>query len=238
MTRIGIIAALPAELKPLVQGWKQTHTTRHGEAAWLGNLDGAECIAVCAGMGKEAAERACAIAVQSGALDALVSVGWAGGLSCGVQPGNAYVVNEVVDEASGERFPTIDSGRDANPAVLKLVTIDHVALPAEKRQLAQSYRAVLVDMEAATVGRAARNLGIAFYCLKAVSDLAGELLPDFSQYTDRQGQLRLPALMAHVAVRPRYWRGLARVAGNSKTGAVAIAAALHPLIGRANGSAA
>jgi adenosylhomocysteine nucleosidase len=231
MTRIGIIAAMPGELKPLVQGWKPIAfgRPRNGGAAWQGSVDGSQCVAVCAGMGKDAAERACAIAAQGAPLDALISIGWAGALSCGVQPANAYVVNEVVDAATGERFATTSSSAE-NPAVLKLVTIDHVALPAEKRRLAESYRAVLVDMEAATVARYARSHGIPFYCLKAVSDVAGEVLPDFSQYTDNHGHLRLPALLAHVAVRPHYWPALARIAQNGKKGAVEMAAALTPLI--------
>lgn len=81
------------------------------------------------------------------------------------------------------------------------------------------------------MARLARRQGIEFYCLKAVSDVATERLPDFSRYTDRQGQLHLAALLAHVAIRPRYWPGLARVSRNGRTGAVAMAAALGPLMG-------
>jgi adenosylhomocysteine nucleosidase len=234
MNRIGIIAAMPGELKPLVQGWKPLQLPHaEGAAAWQGNIAGAECVAVCAGMGKEAAERACGIALQGGPLTALVSMGWAGALSCGVQPANAYVVNEVIDTANGERFPTGPGAFHGNPAELRLVTIDHVAHAQEKRQLAQNYRAVLVDMEAAAVARFARSRGIAFYCLKAVSDVAGETLPDFSRYTDHHGHLRLPALLAHVAIRPQYWPGLMRIGRNGRGGAVAMAAALGPLMGGA-----
>jgi adenosylhomocysteine nucleosidase len=233
MKSIGIIAAMPGELKPLVQGWKPISLPNagRGEAAWRGKLEGAECIAVCAGMGQQAAERACAIASQQASLTALASIGWAGALSCGVQPANAYVINEVIDGTTAERFATTKSVREGNPSTLKLVTIDHVALPPEKRKLAESFRAVLVDMEAATVARYARAHGLDFYCLKAVSDLAGEILPDFSQYTDQQGQLQLPALLAHVAIRPRYWPALARLGQNGKRGAVAIAAAMDSLVG-------
>lgn len=232
MRRIGIIAAMPGELKPLVQGWKQLRAS-HGEAAWQGTIDTTECIAVCAGMGKEAAERACAIAAQQGPLSALISMGWAGALSCGMQPGSAYVVNEVVDASTGEAFPTSFPSQQENVVALKLVSIDHVAHAAEKRRLAENFRAVLVDMEAVTVARIARRQGIAFYCLKAVSDVATETLPDFSAYTDNLGHLRLPALLAHVAIRPRYWPGLARAGKNGRRGAVAMAAALRPLMGGA-----
>ena len=230
MRRVGIIAAMPGELKPLVQGWKPLHLP-HGENAWQGNIEGAACIAVCAGMGKAAAERACSIAVREAPLNTLVSMGWAGALSCGLQPGDAYVVNEVVDGVSGEVFPTQSPARVGNAPPLKLVTIDHVALAAEKKRLGLSYQAVLVDMEAATVARFARSQGIPFHCLKAVSDTASEVLPDFSRYTDTQGQLQLAALLAHVAIRPRYWPCLARIGKNGKKGAYALASALGPLVG-------
>jgi adenosylhomocysteine nucleosidase len=230
MRRVGIIAAMPGELKPLVQGWKPLQLP-HGENAWQGNIEGAVCIAVCAGMGKAAAERACSIAMREAPLNTLVSMGWAGALSCGLQPGDAYVVNEVVDGVYGEAFPTQSPARPGNAPPLKLVTIDHVALAAEKRRLGQGYRAVLVDMEAVTVARFARSQGIPFYCLKAVSDTASEVLPDFSRYTDTQGQLQLAALLAHVAIRPKYWSGLARMGKNGKKGAYAMASALGPLVG-------
>jgi hypothetical protein len=37
-------------------------------------------------------------------------------------------------------------------------------------------------------------------------------------------------LLAHVAIRPRYWPGLARIGKNGKKGALAMATALGPLV--------
>ena len=229
MSRIAIVAAMPGELKPLVHGWKQI-ASPPGTDAWQGKLNSTDCVAVCAGMGRQAAERACAIAAESGPYTALVSVGWAGALSCGMQPGSAYAVNEVIDAVTQDRFAT-RSTSDANPARLRLVTIDHVAHAAEKRQLGEKYKAVMVDMEAAAVARVADSQRVAFYCLKAISDTSGEVLPDFSRYTDPHGHLRLPALLAHVVVRPKYWAGLGRMARNGSRGAVEISTALGPLMG-------
>ena len=230
MNRIAIIAAMPAELKPLVQGWKQL-ATPSGTDAWEGKLNSTECVAVCAGMGRQAAERACDLAFNGSSVAALVSIGWAGAISCGLQPGSAYTVNEVIDHATGDRFATRVTPGEPNPAPLRLVTIDHVALAGEKRQLAERYKAVMVDMEAATVARVARNRQVGFYCLKAVSDTTADTMPDFSRYTDQQGHLRLASLLAHVAVRPKYWPTLARMGRNGSKGAVEIAAALGPLMG-------
>lgn len=115
--RIGIIAALAGELKPLVSGWSQqpdgVFLTQRGDLA---------AIAVAKGIGAQRAEKAVAIAESYGQLDALVSIGWSGGASCGVQPGTAYEVGEVIDAVTGERYATSAAG-----SPIKLVTLDHVA---------------------------------------------------------------------------------------------------------------
>ncbi len=233
MSRVGIIAALPGELKPLVQGWKPVPLpgAHKGQAAWRSRVEDVECIAVCAGIGSEAAAHACELSAQGGVLDAIVSVGWAGALSCGIHPGNAYAVNEVIDALTGEYFPTNFPLPEGSGVPLRLVTTDHIVQYAEKRQLAELYQAVMVDMEAATVARFALRHNIAFYCLKAISDEIADVLPDFGRYTDADGHLRVGALLGHVAVRPKYWPAMMRMGQNAKSGARAVAGALHPLIG-------
>jgi adenosylhomocysteine nucleosidase len=85
-------------------------------------------------------------------------------------------------------------------------------------------------MEAATVARFARSREIPFYCLKAISDEISDILPDFGRYTGPDGRLHLPALLAHVAFRPKYWPAMLRMGQNAKTGARAVAGALAPLM--------
>ena len=233
MRRLGIVAAFAGELKPLVRAWKPLplRAGRNGDSAWQGRIGQTDCVAVAAGMGRVAAVRACAMAEEAGELDALVSLGWAGALSCGVLPGRAYALAEVADAETGECFNTsFPAAALPSGAPLKLLTVDHVVQAHEKRSLAETYHAVLVDMEAASVARQAQAKGIAFYCFKAVTDAYGELLPDFSRYADAHGKLRLPALLAHVAARPKYWRPMARMGNNSKSGAEAIARALQQFV--------
>lgn len=219
MKRVGIVAALPGELKPLVSGWKKLD----GDA-WTGALGGKECMAVAGGMGSNAATRACEQIFASGRVDALMSVGWAGALSCGVKPPDAYEIEEVIDTRTGERFFT---GQEQG---LRLVTLDHVAGVAEKRRLAESYRAVMVDMEAATVARLARARDVPFLCCKGISDAATDVLPDFSKFISAKGQLRMPAFLAHVAVRPGYWGNLARMGANSQKAAIALRALIEKVL--------
>jgi adenosylhomocysteine nucleosidase len=215
--RIGIIAALFGELKPLVSDWSQ-----QADGAFLTQRGSVAAIAVARGIGVVRAEQAVAIAETYGHLDALVSVGWAGGASCGVQPGTAYEIGEIIDSVSGERYAT-----SAAASPIKLATLDHVAGRDEKRRFAESYGASLVDMEAAAVAQAARARGIPFYCWKAVTDIATEDLPDFNYFLDQEKQLRTRQVAAYALTHPRYVAPLLRMGRNSKSGADALAQALR-----------
>ncbi|HLI77703.1 MAG TPA: hypothetical protein VKV02_12205, partial [Acidobacteriaceae bacterium] len=76
--RIAIIAAMPSELKPLVRGWTRQSAPRYVSLWTRRDADGDELVAVCAGMGANAARRAFAAAESRGQLDLVVSVGLAG----------------------------------------------------------------------------------------------------------------------------------------------------------------
>ncbi len=200
MSKIAIIAALPGELKPLVRNWQ-----RREKNVWTGHLAGREAIAIAGGMGSAAATRSVAKASAEGEIAALVSYGWAGALTCALKPPAVTAISEVVDARTGERFVTecADGPR--------LITLDHVARKDEKRRLAESYHAVLVDMEAATVARLAAARNLAFYCFKGISDGYLDHLPDFSRFINDQGQLRMPAFLTYTAVHPTYWAALGRL---------------------------
>lgn len=212
MSRIAIIAALSGELKPLVRSWQQ-----RGRNVWAARIGENEAIAVAGGIGDAAAQRAVERACAEMSPDVLVSYGWAGALTCAVKPRVACVISEVVDAASGECFATRTSDG------FRLITLDRVARPDEKRGLAAKNQAVLVDMEAAAVARMAAARNVAFYCFKGISDDHNDALPDFSRFIDGNGELQMTALLAHVAVRPRYWASLWRVGKNSSAAAAALA---------------
>ena len=217
--RIGIIAALPGELKPLVRGWDRLPAVRgSGLQMWQrsGPSGAHEVVAVCAGMGAAAARRAFTAAEFSGALDVAVSVGWAGALRKESAAGESFECYEVIDAQTGERFA-------ATSGSVRLVTAAHVAGPAEKHRLAQSYGAALVDMEAAVIARLAQMRGIPMRCFKAVSDGLGADLPDLNPFIDIAGQMKMAGFLAHIAVRPQHWGPLMQLGRNSAVAAKALA---------------
>lgn len=215
--RIGVIAALPGELKPLVRRAQKMPVARgSGIAMWDWEVGDNQVVAVCAGMGAAAARRAFTAAEFAGSLDAVLSVGWAGALTASAKLRECYAVSEVVDSLTGERFALGVSGE-------RLVTTGHVANSIEKVRLAASYAASLVDMEAAAVARLAQMRGIPMACFKAVSDGMDASLPDLNPFIDVDGKMRMAAFLAYIAMRPQVWFPLAQLGSNSAAAAQALA---------------
>ena len=223
MTRIAIIAAMPAELNPLVRGWR--HERRNGVDLWRRRFDEGEWIAACAGAGVAAATRAFAEVEKDGPVDEVISTGWAGALREELLLGLAYNVSTVIDARTGERFVAACPQNDS-----WLVTSSRVAGAHEKLRLAETYEAALVDMEAAGVARLAQMRGIPFYCIKGISDGPSEQLPDFNSFISSEGQFKLARFIVFAILRPWHWPALIRMGENSRKAARNIAQSLLDLL--------
>ena len=221
--KIGIIAALPGELQPLVGrgGWKALPAT--GDIrVWRLSRSGSECIAVCAGMGPAAATRAFAHLCQLMEPGLLLSVGWAGALQPKLSAGGIVQPAAVLDAATGERFPAEGPGDGL------LVTLSRVAGMEEKQRLHRSYPdAIAVDMEAGTLARLATANGIRFRVIKVISDDSTLALPDLNPFLTSRGQFATTRFVAHALARPRYWATLARFGRDAKLAAERLAEAVR-----------
>lgn len=226
MTRVAIIAAMPGELKALVNfagpagsGWP--HSTRNGIHFWAQRNEDEEWIAACAGAGQAAATRAFAAIEDGGPIDLVFSIGWAGALRPEIAAGSAHNVAGVIDVRTGERFNC-----DAGAGQLWLATSPKVAPYSEKRRLTSAYQTALVDMEAAAIARLAAMRGIPFYAIKGVSDGLNERLPDFNRFLTPTGQFQLARFTLFAILRPWYWPALIRMGENSKRASQSIAETL------------
>jgi adenosylhomocysteine nucleosidase len=239
VTLTAIIAAMPAELKPLTRGWQ--HQRQYGVDLWRWSFADGEWIAACAGAGIQAATRAFAEAEKTGPIDQLISSGWAGALREELAPGQALDVSAVIDARTGERFltkrPEIvvegsprSQNRDLGHPGLWLVTSPKVADAHEKLRLAETYSASLVDMEASAIARLAQMRGIPFYCIKGISDGYTEQLPDFNRFISPNGQFRTLRFVLFAILRPKHWPALIRMGENSRKAARSIADSLLDLL--------
>jgi adenosylhomocysteine nucleosidase len=219
--RTAIVAAMPGELKPLVQnqasGWRRQK--RNGVHLWRRRFDGGEWVAACAGVGQNAAARALAEIERDGPVAQVLSVGWAGALKLTCKPGQAYRVAGVVELPTNTRLATApfdSAGRDSK---IWLATSTTVVPQQEKQKIAAGYSVDLVDMEAIALARLAKARGVAFHCIKGVSDGADAILPDFNPFLTAGGHFKRAKFILFALFHPGYWQALKQMGENSKQAA-------------------
>lgn len=220
--RTAIVAAMPGELTPLVRGWRREK--RNCVQLWRWRAGQAEWVAACAGAGQGAAERALKEIERDGPVAQIFSVGWAGALRRDREPGEAYRVRGVVDLPTNTRLATAPFASAQGDADIWLATATKVITePKEKTDIAIGYYADLVDMEAIALARLAKARGVAFHCIKGVSDGVGDTLPDFNPFLAQDGRFKRLKFIVFALFHPRYWQALKQMGENSSKAAQRIA---------------
>jgi adenosylhomocysteine nucleosidase len=219
---IAIVAALPREIAALVRGAK-ADAALVKRWVWLYRVDGA--VVVAAGMGAERAAVAVEAALAAGDVGMLISTGLAGGCMPGVAAGSVMEVGCVVDAKTGERFATADEA-----AGVTLATAGSIASVQEKVRLMERYGATLVDMEAATVARIAREKGLGFRAIKGVSDAYDFELRSLGKFTGERGSFRTGAFALHTALRPWEWAKAMELGRGSAMALEGLDGVLHRVI--------
>jgi len=212
MPRFAIIAALDRELHPLIKSWP---STQHDSYTFH---ESSYAVAVCGGIGAESARRAAEAVITKYSPELLISAGVAGSLVADLKVGATIFPATVIDSQDASRHETaIQHSPVGNTAVGRtiLITYPEVATAAQKQQLAKSYGAHAVDMEAAAVARAAQTHNLPFIAVKAISDDMNFEIPEMSRFISN-GQFNTTRFVLHVALRPWLWLRVIRFARNTK----------------------
>ncbi len=167
---------------------------------------------VISGMGAARARRACCKLLEGGATS-LVSWGCAGGLVPGAGPGTLVIPENIiaadrsvyfVDRLWRENLIRRIAGRVPFLSG-SLVESETVLTTCEdKAKLFHESEAAGVDMESASIARVAKEAGLPFLALRAVTDDAQTDLPAGPwDWVDEFGRIRMFGLLSRVAARPR-----------------------------------
>ena len=211
--KVAIVAALEREVRLLIKQWRRVEREHDGRKYKFFENDRA--VLVCSGIGPEAARRATEAVINLYAPVLVQSAGFAGALDPTLKVGTVLTPICVIDAKDGSRI-------EAGVGYWVLVSVDQPASVKQKAKLAEAYWAHAVDMEAASVARAAQAHDITFVGLKAISDEADFEMPPLERFIAGDGQLRTAAFAAYVAVRPWLWWRVFQLARNSSIAAAGL----------------
>jgi adenosylhomocysteine nucleosidase len=214
--KIAIIAALKREIQQLVKSWPVISI--HHEGRDFIFHEGGHAVVVCGGIGAEPARRAAEAAIAHYSPNLLISAGVAGALVPELNVGDTIFPGMVIDTQDGSRHQTaISHAPIGNTALGRtiLASYPEIASVAQKQQLAKSYGAHAVDMEAAAVARAAQSHNLPFLVVKAISDDEHFELPEMDRFIPA-GRFQTRLFVFHVALRPWLWLKVIRLARNTR----------------------
>lgn len=220
MPDIAIVAALEREVRPLVKKW-QVHE-REYDGRQLRFFQNGGTVLVCGGIGATAARRGTEAVIALFQPKLVYSAGFAGALDPGLKVGDVLRPNRVIN--TGDASSTnVEGGNGV------LVSFGSVASPEQKTKLRDSFGAQAVDMEAASVARAAEARGVGFGVVKAISDEIDFEFPSMERFVDSEGRFSEGRFAVFAAIRPWLWPRVTRLARNSNRASRALCAYLDKL---------
>ena len=130
-------------------------------------------------------------------VDAILNVGLCGALIPELGIGDIVLGSSV-------NGVNIDVPKTTRKSVVgPIASIDRVAQTVEEKAELRETGAIAVEMEAAAVFERARQKGVPFYCVRAVSDTAVEGFElDLNATRDKAGRFRVGRILAQAACKP------------------------------------
>jgi adenosylhomocysteine nucleosidase len=170
--------------------------------ARCGRLGEHETLLAANGVGWERASAATERAMAWFNPDAALSTGFCGALDPKLQIGEVVVADCVA--CSGASHPARPVTTDRPHSSGSLISTDHVVTTAgEKSALWKKSGAVAVEMEAGAIARLCSERRLPFYCIRAVTDLAGETMAnDFNLVLRRDGHFDTIGILGNSLRRP------------------------------------
>lgn len=229
MSRIGIIAALPAEAKCLYSKKLQAGLP----------VEIQQDIFLClSGIGYEsaliAAEKLAALKVK-----ALISWGVAGAIDSSVNSGDVILATSIINQANRYLIPETWISRvskhllQSNQRVFSgdIVSSKEICASAEdKLHLSQQTGALGVDMESGAIAEIAKTNSLDFIVIRTISDNVDTSIPEaVLKHTNNLGQPRVFKFLLCCLLKPNQIRELLKLASGYKQGLTSLTNIAHDL---------
>lgn len=238
---VGIVAALPIEMGPLLD--RLQGRRKYAGPKWSiteGDLAGKLVAVMIAGVGEASARRGVEVLVAGHRPRWVISAGFGGALDPGLKRNDVIVTRRVVSE-DRERAPldidlSLPPSSASHPLVRagSVLTVGRIVrTPSEKAALRQDQSCDVVDMETHAVAAYCAERSIRFLGVRVVSDEATtELPPEVLTVLGPTGGFRLGATMGALWRRPSSVKDLLRLREHAYQAADRLAGVLPALIGQ------
>jgi adenosylhomocysteine nucleosidase len=205
---IGIVAALPIEVGPLIKRLERVRKyagPRHKVIE--GECSGKLIALILTGPGRKASRRGGQVLIEGHRPRWIISAGFGGGLDPSLMRNDVVFATEVIDEDDGRWSidVTVPEGSQSPRIVAgRLLTVDRIVMTAdEKAELRSRHQADVVDMETSAVAALCSERASKFLAIRVVSDAAGaDLPPEILSILGRSGGYRVGAAVGAIWRRP------------------------------------
>lgn len=225
--KFGIIAAMPQELKILVEQLQdKVEVTVLGRTYYQGRMGQHEVVLVQSGIGKVMSAMSVAILADRFAVDAIVNTGSAGAVADGIAIGDVVVATHLAyhdvdvtafgyaygqmagqelyypaDQVLLEQLTGVLAEQEITSHLGLIVTGDSFIAGQDKiASIKEHFPEVLaVEMEGAAIAQAAVNTGKPFLVIRAMSDTAqGDANITFDEFIIQAGERSAQTLIAFL----------------------------------------
>lgn len=197
---VGIVCSLAREMGYFLDECEKVRKYTGGDFTFRGGRFGEIRVAVVeAGMGFARARRATQSLIEGHTPDWVLSSGYSGALRDGMHVGDVVMADAICDTHGNELKVDLKMSAAGQKRlhVGRFVTSDElVRLVKHKRELAERYDAIAVDMESLAVAQVCRETGTRFLAVRAISDdLSADLPPEIVSVIGESGTFRAGATM-------------------------------------------
>jgi adenosylhomocysteine nucleosidase len=231
---IGIVTALPIEIGEFLTRCQRVNHYK-GEFHFRGGLyDNIRIAVVESGLGYARARKATTALIDAHTPQWILSCGFSGALRPEMKVGHIAVGDSIVDE-HGQEQPLAGSfppDPERGLFVGRLLTADEmVRTVAEKESLANTHKAIAVDMESLAVAQIAMENKIRFMAVRAISDdMSTDLPPEILSIIGSTGAVRVGAALGSLIKRPGSFKEMMRLRENAHTAAKSLAIFLDGIV--------
>jgi adenosylhomocysteine nucleosidase len=229
---IGVVAAMPQEIAPLlrrIKGYRKERAA--GRNLYRFEVAGVPVALIESGMGPRQAAAATGSLIRLAAPDCLVNFGFAGGVLPGTGAGELVLAERVlfledgrlngVPQPEPRLSGLVAEALEAAPFTLHRGTFVTAGKITDKKVVGEIVGAgvqhPVLEMETAALLRVAAEAGIPVVAIRGVSDAADEELGfSLEEFCDGELRISLARVLRTIAFKPWIIPQLVRLSGNSK----------------------